>query len=225
MAETPAAAKVLHTPELLETILLQLIDTSKGWTDLLLSQRVCQTFKATIGSSPSLQETLHFRVSCASLDEHASNRYNKEVLSKIFEPACQKDGGRSILETFLETFDAHRGYNTYVRPLHPTTQDSHGIRGVSVIAKQLTGSDVEEVLPMKPASWRRMVLLSTQAQIKTLCSHTTLNFCYTGMLWDSSCFCYDTECSSHHWVDVTGGIQDGETVEGLLRRLWPDRWL
>ncbi|KAK3649193.1 hypothetical protein LTR56_007033 [Elasticomyces elasticus] len=228
MTETSAAAKVLHTPELLETILLQLADSPKGWTNLLLSQRVSQTFKATVGSSPRLQETLHFRVSAETLDDNASNRYNKQVLSKIFEPACQIDDGRSHLQA-----NTHYMYNVYMLPVHPATRDSHGVER-SRVAKQLAGPDVDESTHMKPASWRRMVLRSTETRVWMGCSHMGPGYhCVPETSRDICCYCYgkspfcklDAADTEYHLVEIPGSIQDGETVEGLLRRLWPGRWL
>ncbi|KAK4900004.1 hypothetical protein LTR27_002767 [Elasticomyces elasticus] len=56
------ASVVLGTVELLEAILLDLGSQDlKGLKTLLLSQRVCKTFEATIKDSPGLQEKLFFR--------------------------------------------------------------------------------------------------------------------------------------------------------------------
>ncbi|KAK5745906.1 hypothetical protein LTR17_001035 [Elasticomyces elasticus] len=56
------ASVVLGTVELLEAILLDLgSQDRKGLKTLLLSQRVCKTFQATIRDSPGLQEKLFFR--------------------------------------------------------------------------------------------------------------------------------------------------------------------
>ncbi|KAK5683819.1 hypothetical protein LTS10_003682 [Elasticomyces elasticus] len=56
------ASVVLGTVELLEAILLELgSQDRKGLKTLLLSQRVCKTFQATIKNSPGLQEVLFFR--------------------------------------------------------------------------------------------------------------------------------------------------------------------
>ncbi|KAK5683820.1 hypothetical protein LTS10_003683 [Elasticomyces elasticus] len=230
MPETSAGARFFGTPELLESILLQLADTPKGWTELLLSQRVCQTFKATIGSSPSLQEILHFRVSAETLDDNASNRYNKHVLMKVFQPTCQVDNGGGIVRIIIDDWD----YDVHIISLHPTMWNSNGNVSKGVFAKQLPGPDVDDVLPMKLASWRRMVLKSTEARVKIICSHKAPHDCLLGFYSDRRYYNYrkspfcdlkDAKGSKTHFVELPGGIEDGETVEGLLRRLWPGRWL
>ncbi|KAK3637575.1 hypothetical protein LTR56_013578 [Elasticomyces elasticus] len=56
------ALVVIETPELLEAILLDLgAQDREGLKTLLLSQRVCKTFMATIAGSVKLQRTLFFR--------------------------------------------------------------------------------------------------------------------------------------------------------------------
>ena len=50
-----AAARVCSLPELLELVLFEL-----PTRDLLLAQRVCQTWQAVISGSPKLQRALYF---------------------------------------------------------------------------------------------------------------------------------------------------------------------
>ncbi|KAK4900005.1 hypothetical protein LTR27_002768 [Elasticomyces elasticus] len=102
MTETSAAARVFGTPELLETILLQLAETSKGWSDLLLSQRISQTFKATIGSSPKLQQTLHFRAVAVSSSKETADIHNRHVLQDIFDYPFKIDSSGVSLEISCE---------------------------------------------------------------------------------------------------------------------------
>ncbi|KAK3637574.1 hypothetical protein LTR56_013577 [Elasticomyces elasticus] len=137
MTTISAAARVFGTAELLETILLQLADTAKGWGDLLLSQRVSQTFKATIGSSPRLQEALHFRLSAETRDDHASKRYNKHVLWKAFQRTCQVDNGGGVVKIIIDNWD----YDVHILPLHLTTWDSNVKQ--RVFAKKLPGPDTD----------------------------------------------------------------------------------
>lgn len=51
-----AAAKVLNTTELLESVLLQL-----RYKDILLLQRVCKAWKTAINRSPTIQKALCFK--------------------------------------------------------------------------------------------------------------------------------------------------------------------
>ncbi|KAK5745907.1 hypothetical protein LTR17_001036 [Elasticomyces elasticus] len=155
MAETPAAAEVLHTPELLETILLQLADTPKGWTDLLLSQRVCQTFKATIGSSPRLQEILHFRVSATSVDDAALQEQSQQVLRRIFHLPRQIDNGAGLQ---LSIFPPPGDYHVFFNPWHPAVWDPKQQRLKALTAVQLASSKMGEASPMHLGNWRGMVL-------------------------------------------------------------------
>ncbi|KAK4494364.1 hypothetical protein PRZ48_014662 [Zasmidium cellare] len=60
-SEPPAIQKLIHTTEILEKVLLEL-DTKT----LLLSQRVCKTFKEIVDDSMYLQEALFFRQAPAS---------------------------------------------------------------------------------------------------------------------------------------------------------------
>ena len=70
--------KVLTTPELLQSILIQL-----PVRDLLLIQRVSRTFKSLIESSPAIQRALFFR---ATPSTSSDPRERNPLLAEVFAP-------------------------------------------------------------------------------------------------------------------------------------------
>ncbi|KAK5720641.1 hypothetical protein LTR15_006601 [Elasticomyces elasticus] len=228
MTTISAAARVFGTPELLETILLQL-DTRKGWTELLLSQRVCQTFKVTIGSSHRLQEILHFRVSAASVDDAALQEQSQQVLRRIFHPPRQVNNGAGLE---VSIFPPPGDYHIFLNPWHPAVWDPKQQRRKALTAVQLAGSKMGKASPMHLGNWRGMVLRKSGMRVYVGCSHATPSSCAYEKTQYCHCFGKIPFCTEelvgaqdYHMVKVPGGIQEGETVEGLLRRLWPCHWL
>jgi hypothetical protein len=82
-------SKVLTTPELLETILLHL-DTR---TLLVSAQRVCQTWKVLIQTSPTIQQALFFRPTASNPNSKKANLHGhaKSICNSLLSSPLKKD--------------------------------------------------------------------------------------------------------------------------------------
>ncbi|KAK3649195.1 hypothetical protein LTR56_007035 [Elasticomyces elasticus] len=81
------ALVVFETPELLEAILLDLgAQDREGLKTLLLSQRVCKTFMATIAGSVKLQRTLFFQLEQMRDGERVTGFGNLRFNTLLFDP-------------------------------------------------------------------------------------------------------------------------------------------
>ena len=134
--------EVIHIPELLQSILILLPLRS-----LLLSQRVCRTFKLLIDSSPSLQRALYFRPApSASFRRQERNHLLAEVFAPWFPSTTRPVTGMRRRD--LRNPD----WNSSNRPgTHTERQDLRNLDWNSSDEKR-------EAYMRSGASWRRMLV-------------------------------------------------------------------
>ncbi|KAK4954157.1 hypothetical protein LTR10_007585 [Elasticomyces elasticus] len=199
------AATVLGTVELLEAILLDLgAQDRKRLKTLLLSQRVCKTFQATIQDSPKLQEMLFFRAvkrSQGSETQTPAIRFNELLLHRDENEASFSfwdfGAGRYVYDMWSAHeygVKAHICKKTDPRCAHAQWEETVVLS--MVITLHLMFSELDST-----DSWQRMLLVQTEEVIPVRLEVRNKSWVADGVKFER--------------LDV------GETVRELLTRVWP----
>jgi len=160
-AQTPAQ-QVLHLPELLESILYNL-----SQKELLLSQRVCNSFRNTVQTSPRLQRAL-FLLSDPKLPLEPFSRDENGLRKCVDRSGYKPENNRLLLRAFPA---AYPKVTLVIRNVPPSREDYEvGRPGeeqwnwvVSISYPADTGdspfpASCSPAVHYPEASWRRMYL-------------------------------------------------------------------
>ncbi|GME22633.1 f-box domain protein [Neofusicoccum parvum] len=135
--------QVFRTPELLELILLHL-----PMRDLLLAQRVCQTFRTLVRTSPTLQQALFFKpLPATALPQPSSPSYLRSHPSR--KPTAESwERNPLLIPDFWPWFDRDDPTNKY----SPTLRDPDTLKTLPLATER-------RVWLRPEASWRRMLVV------------------------------------------------------------------
>ncbi|KAF2167115.1 hypothetical protein M409DRAFT_54318 [Zasmidium cellare ATCC 36951] len=188
---TPAAHAVFQTAELLEKILLSL-----PLTDLLLAQKICKFFKASIEGSSKAQTALFYRAAGSdllrfektglySIDE-AEGFWSHVKSSRKSKPVINPLMRRFIITQWMKMNSiVHIGFvspvfdrSAYINPylaVDEEVQDEDGGDADSDIGPR--NIDELEALHRKGASWRQMLFMQPACEmLNARCDITRKSF-------------------------------------------------
>ncbi|KAK5720640.1 hypothetical protein LTR15_006600 [Elasticomyces elasticus] len=199
---------VFETPELLEAILLDLgAQDREGLKTLLLSQRVCKTFEATIKDSSKLQETLFFKqeqmrdVPPDAGFQHL--RLNALLFDHGYMSEAELDKFRPKFGPGKSVFQPDEGsYSVSVCSTHDYSRPRLSLRDHINLEVRLHRQNGDPIMPFETVnSWQKMLLVQSSQALPMWISFRLIPT-------------YGYSLSSEE-------IKVGETVGDLFKRFWP----